>query len=93
MSAVTYQNPTITRVQQTKILLMQPTIRWCVATARYWCGTSRVFTLCGKCRPESEGRVDGVGDCLPRSNEFEKWDESEDRAVHAVLFCYFVMMI
>jgi len=49
--------------------------------------------LCGKCRPESEGRVDGVGDCLPRSGGFGEWDESEDRAVHAVLFCYFVMMI
>ena len=36
----------------------------------------------------SEGRVEGVGDWLLRTNEFEKWSRSEDQAVHPVLFCY-----
>ena len=36
----------------------------------------------------SEGRVDGVGDWLLRTSEFEKWHTSEDQAVHPVLFCY-----
>ena len=39
-------------------------------------------------RAVSEGRVDGVGDWLLRTNEFEKWHTSEDEAVHPMLFCY-----
>jgi len=39
-------------------------------------------------RAVSESRVDGVGDWLLRTNEFEKWHTSEDQAVHPVLFCY-----
>ena len=39
-------------------------------------------------RAVSEGRMDGVGDWLLRTNEFEKWHTSEDQAVHPVLFCY-----
>ena len=35
-----------------------------------------------------EGRVEGVGDWLLRSNEFEKWHISEDRTVHPLLFWY-----
>ena len=36
----------------------------------------------------SEGRVDGVGDWLLRTNGFEKWCMGEDQTVHPVLFCY-----
>ena len=39
-------------------------------------------------RVVSEGRVEGVGDWLLQTNEFEKWHSSEDEAVHPVLFCY-----
>ena len=39
-------------------------------------------------RAVSEGRVEGVGDWLLRTNEFEKWSRSEDQEVHPVLFCY-----
>ena len=35
-----------------------------------------------------KGRVDGVGDWLLRTNEFEQWHRGEDKAVHPVLFCY-----
>ena len=35
-----------------------------------------------------EARVDGVGDWLLRTNEFEKWHTGEDLTVHPVLFCY-----
>jgi len=35
-----------------------------------------------------EGRVDGVGDWLLRTNEFEEWHTSEDQAVHPLLFYY-----
>ena len=35
-----------------------------------------------------EGRVDGVGDWLLRTNEFEKWCTGEDLTVHPVFFCY-----
>ena len=36
----------------------------------------------------SEGRLNGVGDWLLRTNEFEKWHRGEDQAVHPVLFCH-----
>ncbi|RPA89751.1 hypothetical protein L873DRAFT_1720579, partial [Choiromyces venosus 120613-1] len=36
----------------------------------------------------SEGRVEGVGDWLLHTNEFEKWHTSEDGAINPVLFCY-----
>ena len=36
----------------------------------------------------SDGRVDGVGTWLLRTNEFEKWHMSEDQAVNPVLFCH-----
>ena len=39
-------------------------------------------------RAVSEDRMDGVGDWLLRTNEFEKWHRGEDKAVHPVLFCY-----
>ena len=39
-------------------------------------------------RAVSEGRMDGVGDWLLRTNQFEKWHRGEDKAVHPVLFCY-----
>jgi len=39
-------------------------------------------------RAVSEGRMDGIGDWLLRTNEFEKWHRGEDKAVHPVLFCY-----
>jgi len=39
-------------------------------------------------RVVSEGRLDGVGDWLLRTSEFEKWHIGEDQAVHPVLFCY-----
>jgi len=39
-------------------------------------------------RAVSEGRMDGIGDWLLQTNEFEKWHTSEDRAVHPVFFCY-----
>ena len=45
-------------------------------------------TLQERHRAVSEGRMDGVGDWLLRTNEFEKWHTSEDEAVHPVLFCY-----
>ena len=35
-----------------------------------------------------EGRVDGVGSWLLRTNEFEKWHTGEDQAVNPVLFYY-----
>ena len=35
-----------------------------------------------------DGRVDGVGDWLLRTNEFKKWHTSEDQRIHPVLFCY-----
>ena len=36
----------------------------------------------------SEGRMDGVGNWLLGTNEFEKWHTSEDQDVNPVLFCY-----
>jgi len=39
-------------------------------------------------RAVSENRMDGVGDWLLRTNEFEKWHTGEDQAAHSVLFCY-----
>ena len=33
-------------------------------------------------------RIDGVGDWLLRTNEFEKWHRGEDKDAHPVLFCY-----
>ena len=39
-------------------------------------------------RVVSEGRMDGVGDSLLRTDEFKKWRTIEDYAVHPVLFCY-----
>ena len=39
-------------------------------------------------RAVSVGRVEGVGDWLLRTNEFEKWHTDEDQAVHPMLFCY-----
>ena len=38
-------------------------------------------------RAVSEGRMDGVGGWLLRTEEFQKWRTSEDQAVHPVLFC------
>ena len=35
-----------------------------------------------------ERRVEGVGERLLRTNEFEKWHASEDHATHPVLFYY-----
>ena len=35
-----------------------------------------------------EGRVDGVGGRLLRTNEFEEWHTTEDQVVHPLLFCY-----
>ena len=35
-----------------------------------------------------EGRMDGVGNWLLGTDEFEKWHTSEDHAVNPVLFCY-----
>ena len=35
-----------------------------------------------------DGRMDGVGDWLFGTNEFEKWHINEDQAVNPVLFCY-----
>jgi polynucleotide 5'-kinase involved in rRNA processing len=35
----------------------------------------------------SEGRVEGVGDWLLHTNEFEKWHTSNDGDVNPVLFC------
>ena len=35
-----------------------------------------------------KGRVDGVGDWLLRTNEFEKWCKGDDLTAHPVLFCY-----
>jgi len=35
-----------------------------------------------------EGRVEGVGDWLLRTNEFEEWHTSEDGAINQLLFCY-----
>ena len=45
-------------------------------------------TLQERHRVVSEGRMDGVGDWLLRTNEFEKWHTSEDETIHPVLFCY-----
>ena len=42
----------------------------------------------GQHRAVSEGRMDGVGEWLLRTREFEKWHTSEDQAVNPVLFCY-----
>lgn len=39
-------------------------------------------------RVVSEGRMDGVGDWLLRTSEFERWHTGEDPAIHPVLFCY-----
>ena len=36
----------------------------------------------------SEGYMDGVGDWLLRTNEFEKWRRCSDKAVYPVLSCY-----
>ena len=36
----------------------------------------------------SDGRMDGVGTWLLRTNEFEKWHTSEDLDVNPVLFCH-----
>jgi len=36
----------------------------------------------------SDGRVDGVGNWLLGTSEFEKWHTDEDEAVNPVLFCY-----
>ena len=38
-------------------------------------------------RAVSEGRMDGVGDWLLRTNEFEKWHTGEDQAANPILFC------
>ena len=35
-----------------------------------------------------DGRVDGIGNWLLGTNEFEKWHTSEDEVVNPVLFCY-----
>ena len=32
--------------------------------------------------------MEGVGDWLLGTNEFEKWHRGEDKAEHPVLFCY-----
>jgi len=34
----------------------------------------------------SDGRMDGIGTWLLRTNEFETWHKSEDQAVNPVLF-------
>jgi len=39
-------------------------------------------------RAVSESRMDGVGEWLLRTNEFEKWHRGEDQAAHSVLFYY-----
>ena len=36
----------------------------------------------------SEDRMDGVGNWLLGTSEFEKWHKSEDQAVNPVLFCH-----
>ena len=36
----------------------------------------------------SEDRMDGVGNWLLGTSEFEKWHTSEDEAVNPVLFCH-----
>ena len=36
----------------------------------------------------SEDRMDGVGNWLLGTSEFEKWHTSEDKAANPVLFCY-----
>ena len=36
----------------------------------------------------SEGRVEGVGNWLLRTSEFEKWHTGEDQVVNPVLFYY-----
>jgi len=36
----------------------------------------------------SKDRMDGVGNWLLGTNEFEKWHTSEDQAVNPVLFCH-----
>ena len=35
-----------------------------------------------------EGRVEGVGSWLLRTNKFREWHTSEDQAAHPLLFCY-----
>ena len=35
-------------------------------------------------RAVSEGRMDGVGDWLLRTNQFEKWHRGADKAIHPV---------
>jgi len=35
-----------------------------------------------------DGRMEGVGDWLLGTSEFEEWHAGEDRAVNPVLFCY-----
>ena len=39
-------------------------------------------------RAVSEDRMDGVGDWLLRTSEFEKWHTCDDQAAHPMLFCY-----
>ena len=39
-------------------------------------------------RAVSESRMDGVGDWLLGTSEFEKWHMGEDQTAHPVLFCY-----
>jgi len=39
-------------------------------------------------RVVSEGRMEGVGDWLLRTSEFERWHTSEDSSIHPVLLCY-----
>ena len=42
----------------------------------------------GKTSGCARGRVEGVGNWLLRTNEFEKWHTGEDQAVNPVLFYY-----
>jgi len=39
-------------------------------------------------RAVSEGWLDGVGEWLLGTSEFERWYRGEDQAAHPVLFCY-----
>ncbi|RPA98766.1 hypothetical protein L873DRAFT_1010720 [Choiromyces venosus 120613-1] len=42
----------------------------------------------GRHQTVSDSQLEGIGDWLLHTNEFEKWHTSEDQAVNPVLFCY-----
>ena len=94
MGSAAYQTPTININQNVGNVTDSYKNVWNNCEISVWDEKRQILEWLSSMAPRerhqaiSEGRMDGVGDWLLRTNEFEKWHTGEDQAVNPVLFCY-----